>query len=95
MSETLAKRCSKRNCVRFFFLNLPTFNFILYLFFIIIILFKGDHFYQYGEIRSISIVSRQQCAFVTYANRMSAELAAEGAFNKLVIQVLNFFLLHI
>nr|CAG4636212.1 EOG090X0770 [Eubosmina coregoni]SVE69833.1 EOG090X0770 [Eubosmina coregoni] len=45
-----------------------------------------DHFYQYGEIRSISIVSRQQCAFVTFANRMSAELAAEGAFNKLVIQ---------
>ena len=52
-----------------------------------IFIFKGDHFYQYGEIRSISIVSRQQCAFVTYVNRASAELAAEGSFNKLVIQV--------
>jgi len=45
-----------------------------------------DQFYQYGEIRSITIVSRQQCAFVTYVNRSAAELAAEGTFNKLIIQ---------
>ena len=45
-----------------------------------------DHFYQYGELRSITIVSRQQCAFVTYVNRTGAELAAEGTFNKLIIQ---------
>nr|SVE88038.1 EOG090X0770 [Daphnia similis] len=45
-----------------------------------------DHFYQYGEIRSITIVSRQQCAFVTYVTRSAAELAAEGTFNKLIIQ---------
>lgn len=45
-----------------------------------------DHFYQYGEIRSITIVSRQQCAFVTYVSRTAAELAAEATFNKLVIQ---------
>ena len=60
-----------------------------------IFIFKGDHFYQYGEIRSISIVSRQQCAFVTYVNRASAELAAEGSFNKLVIQVCFKFLLQL
>jgi len=45
-----------------------------------------DHFYQYGEIRSITIVSRTQCAFVTFVNRSAAELAAEGTFNKLIIQ---------
>ena len=50
-----------------------------------------DHFYQYGEIRSITIVSRQQCAFVTYVNRTAAELAAEGSFNKLIIQVIESF----
>ena len=47
-----------------------------------------DHFYQYGEIRSITIVSRQQCAFVTFVNRTACELAAEGCFNKLIIQVI-------
>lgn len=46
-----------------------------------------DHFYQYGEIRSITVVSRQQCAFVTFTTRAAAELAAEGTFNKLIIQV--------
>lgn len=45
-----------------------------------------DHFYQYGEIRSITVVSRQQCAFVTFTTRAAAELAAEGTFNKLIIQ---------
>lgn len=52
-----------------------------------------DHFYQYGEIRSITIVSRQQCAFVTYVTRSAAELAAEGTFNKLIIQVRTFYFL--
>nr|CAG4640899.1 EOG090X0770 [Eulimnadia texana] len=45
-----------------------------------------DHFYQFGEIRSITIVSRQQCAFVTFVHRSAAEQAAEGSYNKLVIQ---------
>ena len=49
-----------------------------------------DHFYQYGEIRSITIVSRTQCAFVTFVNRSAAELAAERTFNKLIIQVIIF-----
>lgn len=44
-----------------------------------------DNFYQYGEIRSINMVSRQQCAFVQYTKRVAAELAAEKTFNKLVL----------
>lgn len=44
-----------------------------------------DNFYQYGEIRSIALVPRQQCAFVQYTKRAAAELAAEKTFNKLVL----------
>ncbi|GAB6018879.1 RNA binding motif protein 22 [Chamberlinius hualienensis] len=46
----------------------------------------GDHFYQYGEIRSITVVSRQQCAFVQFTTRTAAELAAERTFQKLIIK---------
>ncbi|KAK3089452.1 hypothetical protein FSP39_003727 [Pinctada imbricata] len=44
-----------------------------------------DHFYQFGEIRSINVVSKQQCAFVQFTTRSSAEQAAEKSFNKLII----------
>ncbi|KAL1395473.1 hypothetical protein pipiens_011227 [Culex pipiens pipiens] len=44
-----------------------------------------DNFYHYGEIRSVSLVPRQQCAFVQYTKRSAAELAAEKTFNKLVL----------
>lgn len=44
-----------------------------------------DHFYQYGEIRSINVVSKQQCAFIQFTSRHSAESAAEKSFNKLII----------
>lgn len=44
-----------------------------------------DNYYQYGEIRSVTMVARQQCAFVQYTKRVSAELAAEKTFNKLVL----------
>lgn len=44
-----------------------------------------DHFYQFGEIRSISIVPKQQCAFVQFTKRDAAELAAEKSFNKLIL----------
>lgn len=44
-----------------------------------------DNFYQYGEIRNITMVARQQCAFVQFTKRSSAELAAESTFNKLVL----------
>ncbi|KAK7506347.1 hypothetical protein BaRGS_00002459 [Batillaria attramentaria] len=44
-----------------------------------------DHFYQFGEIRSVNIVSKQQCAFVQFTTRGAAETAAEKSFNKLII----------
>ncbi|XP_013408414.1 pre-mRNA-splicing factor RBM22 [Lingula anatina] len=44
-----------------------------------------DHFYQFGEIRSVTMVSRQQCAFVQFTKRESSEAAAESTFNKLII----------
>nr|CAH7746540.1 unnamed protein product [Callosobruchus chinensis] len=44
-----------------------------------------DHFYQYGEIRSISLVPKQQCAFVQYTTRAAAEHATEKTFNKLIL----------
>lgn len=44
-----------------------------------------DNFYQFGEIRQITTVPRQQCAFVQYTKRSAAELAAEKTFNKLVL----------
>lgn len=44
-----------------------------------------DHFYQFGELRSVTVVGKQNCAFVTYTNREAAELAVEKSFQKLVI----------
>ncbi|XP_004926745.1 pre-mRNA-splicing factor RBM22 [Bombyx mandarina] len=43
------------------------------------------HFYQYGEIRCLTLVPRAQCAFVQYTSRNAAEHAAEKTFNRLVI----------
>ncbi|KAG1669556.1 Pre-mRNA-splicing factor RBM22 [Nymphon striatum] len=45
-----------------------------------------DYFYQFGEIRSISVVTRQQCAFIQFTTRTAAENAAEQSFNKLIIK---------
>lgn len=44
-----------------------------------------NHFYHFGEIRTITVVPRQQCAFVQFTKRQAAELAAEKTFNKLVL----------
>jgi len=44
-----------------------------------------DHFYQYGEIRSVTVLNKQSCAFVQFTQRDSAERAAQESFNKLVI----------
>lgn len=44
-----------------------------------------DQFYQYGEIRNVTLVPKQQCAFVQFTKRSGAELAAEKTFNKLVL----------
>lgn len=43
------------------------------------------HFYQYGELRNITVVQKQGCAFIQFTQRNSAEQAAEGTFNKLII----------
>lgn len=45
-----------------------------------------DYFYQFGEIQSISIVRKQNCAFITYASRSDCESAIEKSFQKLLIQ---------
>ena len=45
-----------------------------------------NHFYQFGEIRSISMVAKQACAFVQYTRRSAAEMAAQKSFNKLFIK---------
>lgn len=51
----------------------------------IALFFCRDHFYQYGEIRSITLVPRQQCAFIQYTLRAAAESAADRTFNKLIL----------
>jgi len=45
-----------------------------------------NHFYQYGEIRQITVVPKQGCAFIQYTRRSAAEVAAEKTFNKLTIR---------
>ena len=45
-----------------------------------------DNFYQFGEIRSVTMVARQNCAFVTFTSRPAAETAAEVLYNKLIIK---------
>ncbi|XP_074594934.1 pre-mRNA-splicing factor RBM22 [Brevipalpus obovatus] len=44
-----------------------------------------DHFYQFGEIRNITVLKKQNCAFVTYTKREDAEAAIEKSFQKLII----------
>ncbi|XP_008468627.3 pre-mRNA-splicing factor RBM22 [Diaphorina citri] len=44
-----------------------------------------DHFYQFGEIRSVTILSKQQCAFIQYTSRPAAEAAVEHSFNKVIL----------
>jgi pre-mRNA-splicing factor RBM22/SLT11 len=53
---------------------------ILFCFFL-----SRDYFYQYGEIRSVTVVPKQSCAFVQFTQRDAAERAAKETFNKLVI----------
>jgi len=42
-------------------------------------------FYSYGEMRNVTIVPKQGCAFVQFTTRGAAEKAAEATFNKLSI----------
>lgn len=43
-------------------------------------------FYAFGEIRSITVVPKQGCAFVQFTKRTAAEDAAEKSFNRLTIR---------
>lgn len=45
-----------------------------------------NNFYQFGEVRNITVVQKQGCAFVQYTKRSDAETAAKETFNKLVIK---------
>eukprot|EP01068_Selenidium_serpulae_P011828 Selendium_serpulae@DN5730_c0_g1_i3.p2 len=44
-----------------------------------------DQFYSFGEIRSIKMIPRQGCSFVTFTTRESAEAAAEKLHKNLII----------
>lgn len=62
-----------------------TLRLVLFRFKFYIICHSRDHFYQYGEIRSVTVVPKQSCAFVQFTQRDAAERAAKESFNKLVI----------
>ncbi|EHB04647.1 Pre-mRNA-splicing factor RBM22, partial [Heterocephalus glaber] len=44
-----------------------------------------NHFYQFGEIWTIAVFQKQQCAFIHFATRQAVEVAAEKSFNKLTV----------
>ncbi|KAK1337521.1 LOW QUALITY PROTEIN: hypothetical protein QTO34_002152 [Cnephaeus nilssonii] len=44
-----------------------------------------DHIYQFGEIWTVTVVQRQQWAFIQCATRQAAEGAAEKSFNQLIV----------
>lgn len=45
-----------------------------------------NYFYQFGEIRSISLLPGKGCGFVQFTSRQAAESAAEKTFSKLNIK---------
>ncbi|KAF7494274.1 Pre-mRNA-splicing factor RBM22 [Sarcoptes scabiei] len=45
-----------------------------------------SYFYQFGEIRSISLVRKASCAFVQFTRRQAAEDAIKNSFQKLTIK---------
>jgi len=44
-----------------------------------------DHFYTFGEVRSIRMVPKQSCAFITFKERAVAEAAASQLYRVLTI----------
>lgn len=44
-----------------------------------------DYFYQFGELRQVRIIPRQNAAFVHFSSREATERAAAASFNKLAI----------
>ncbi|VDD83083.1 unnamed protein product [Mesocestoides corti] len=45
-----------------------------------------DHFYQFGELRSVSIHYKQHCAFLQFTTREAAEKAAERSYDRLILK---------
>jgi pre-mRNA-splicing factor RBM22/SLT11 len=45
-----------------------------------------NYFYQFGEIRNVTLLSGKGCGFVQFTTREAAELASEKTFNKLVMK---------
>lgn len=45
-----------------------------------------NYFYQFGEVRNITLLPGKGCGFIQFTTRNSAEMAAEKAFNKLIIK---------
>ncbi|KAJ3129070.1 RNA binding motif protein 22 [Nowakowskiella sp. JEL0407] len=45
-----------------------------------------DHFYIFGEIKSIIPITKTKCAFINFATRESAEIAMEKSYNNLKIK---------
>uniref|UniRef100_A0A6B2L7P4 Pre-mRNA-splicing factor RBM22 n=1 Tax=Arcella intermedia TaxID=1963864 RepID=A0A6B2L7P4_9EUKA len=44
-----------------------------------------DHFYYFGEIKSIKLVPAQHCAFVEFTTRDACEAAVQKLFNRLIV----------
>lgn len=45
-----------------------------------------DHFYQFGELRSVSVHYKQHCAFLQFTTRDAAERAAERCYDRLILR---------
>lgn len=45
-----------------------------------------DHFYQYGEIRTIRVLQKQKAAFVHFTSRSAAEKAVTASYPDLIIK---------
>jgi len=44
-----------------------------------------DHFYYFGEIKSIKLVPAQHCAFIEFTTRDACEAAVQKLFNRLIV----------
>jgi len=44
-----------------------------------------DHFYYFGEIKSIKLVPAQHCAFIEFTTREACEAAVQKLFNRLIV----------
>jgi len=44
-----------------------------------------DHFYYFGEIKSIKIVPTQHCAFIEFTTRDACEAAVQKLYNRLIV----------